>query len=83
MVSAYYSLIQRANYMNNVTSFNFMQVFRKLYLNQGSQTRGPHVARQGCLCGPRPSQKMYVMRIFIEMLEFLCYFSKNVVKAIK
>jgi hypothetical protein len=25
----------------------------KVGLEQGSQTRGPHVARQMCLCGPR------------------------------
>jgi len=43
-----------------------------MILQQGSQTRDP-----------RSSQKMYVMRIFIEMLEFLCCFGNVVNNAIK
>jgi hypothetical protein len=56
-------------------------VVSKHILKQGSIK---HAASQGCLCGPCSSKKLKVVRIFIEMLEFLCCFGKNVVnKAIK
>jgi len=32
---------------------SFVLFLRQLYLTQGSQTRGPHVVREGVSCGPR------------------------------
>jgi hypothetical protein len=46
-------------------AYNRYRYFRLNTLAQGSQTRGPHVARQVDLCGPRSSQKLTLFEIFI------------------